>query len=156
MMATKCTKCDGPWPCECGFQPENPTPLEAEDLTPPTEGTTAKPPSKYAVGDWTRSDSDGSFCVIRRAVRLSFAGEPMEQCYDVAYMSREWKDWGLRNVGDESGVVESRLLPITDQKDILLCRASEVKAKQHEASKELEKLTADFDSLMRARELLKG
>ncbi len=112
-------------------------------------------PSKYGVGDWTRSDSYGSFCVIRRAYRARVAGQPnWEQCYDVAYMSREWKDWGLRNVADESGVDESRLRPITSQKDILLCHASEVKEKMHEASKELEKYTRDFDALMRARELV--
>lgn len=42
-MATKCAKCGGPWPCECGYQPENPTPLEAEDLKPPMDSPLALP-----------------------------------------------------------------------------------------------------------------
>lgn len=112
--------------------------------------------AKYKIGDWAHSTSYGSFIKItkisgRVSWRFPDAGE---YCYGVAFYMNEFTEGGLKHVGDESGVLGTKIRPLTNPRDILLCLASDIQKKQHEASQNAEKLATDVEALMRSRELL--
>lgn len=106
----------------------------------------------YGVGDWVRGTGSeiGSFMRICRRHKIS----DKDHCYDVEFYSDVFTDSGLEYVGHDIGLDGSRLRLLTDPKDILLCLASDLKKKQHQAFQDAEKLTKDIDALMHSRDLL--
>ncbi len=106
---------------------------------------------KYAVGDWIKSDGHGSFWKISEQLMMNDC-----PAYSVMFMSSDLLESGLRHIGDMSGVYEVDVRPLTDQRDILLCLASDIKAQQYKLLQEAQKLGNDFDALMRTRELVKS
>lgn len=114
--------------------------------------------SKYKVGDWAHSTSYGSFVKITQiAGRVSWRFPDCgKYSYDVAFYLNKFTERGLKHVGDESGVMETKIRPLTDPRDILLCLASDIQEKQYEAAKTAEKLADDVKALMKSRELLGG
>jgi hypothetical protein len=106
---------------------------------------------KYAVGDWIKSDdSICAFWKISKQLKLDGL-----LAYDVMFMSGDLSKRGLRHIGDFSAVWEHDVRPLTDQRDILLCRASDLKLQEYELLKRAKQLGSDCDALMRSRELIK-
>lgn len=119
---------------------------------------------KYKVGDWVRSNSYGEFWKITsRCLQSCVLPWPHDNYYRVpsygvaSYTLSEGKmpEQGMRNCADQDAL-EKDIRPLTDPKDILLCRASDLKAAHYELAKQVKKLDEDFDAIMRARELLNG
>ena len=117
---------------------------------------------KYKVGDWVLSNHVGTFWKIRSRRLESYVAkwpnEPYHRLpsYGVAsygLAGQEMTETGLRHWADEF-VLERDIRPITDPRDILLCRASDIKAAYYELSQQVKKLGEDFDATMRTRELL--
>lgn len=104
----------------------------------------------YEVGDWVHGDSNDLWKI--RSLGIMDGQKYYHVC---TYLLSPMREDGLRNYGD-TGALETDIHPITDQSTILLCRASDIKAKQHKLLEEAEKLGQDFDALMRTRELIKG
>lgn len=106
---------------------------------------------RYAVGDWVKSnESDGEFWKINEQLVMDSL-----PAYSVMFMSRKFSEKGLRHIGDMSAIIESEIRPLTDQRDILLCHASDLKLQEYELLKRAKQLGSDCDALMRSRELLK-
>lgn len=114
--------------------------------------------AKYKIGDWAHSTRYGSFMKITQiSGRVSWrCPDAGEYCYNVAFYMNEFAERGLKHVGDESGVPGTKIRPLTNPRDILLCLASDIQKKQHEASQEAKELAKDVGALMKSRELLGG
>lgn len=106
---------------------------------------------KYVVGDWVCGD-DSDLWKITHQITMNG-----QKAYDVSkFLPHRMTELGLRNYGDSNGISETAIRPITDQPTILLCLASDIKAKQHKLLQEVQKLGDDFDALIRTRELMKS
>lgn len=104
---------------------------------------------KYSVGEWVKSNGLGSFWKIGEQLLMDRL-----PAYSVMFMSRDLSESGLRHIGDMSAIPEVEIRPLTDQRDILLCLASDIKLQEYKLLQQAKKLGIDFDALMRSRELI--
>ncbi len=117
---------------------------------------------KYKIGDWVHGERSGTFWKITdRRLESCVLPWPHDNYYnlpgyhvaDYGQPGQEMTERGLRHWGDQS-TLERDIRPLTDPRDVLLCRASDIKAQHYELSQQVKKLGEDFDATMRTRELL--
>ena len=111
--------------------------------------------AKYSVGDWVKDKTArGSEC-FWRITKVWDRHPHGYYSYDIAFIKPSEEILGIfRHWGDRSSVREDMISPITDFKDILLCRAMELQEEYQEALKKIEKLKMDIEALSRVRGLL--
>ena len=112
--------------------------------------------AKYSVGDWMKDNTIGGSESFWRIIKVHHCNTDFHYSYDIVFISPSNKgDFGKFDIlGSRLYIQEARLSPVTNPKDILLCRAMELQEEYQDTLKKSGKLKMDLEALFSARELL--